>query len=115
MIPAFAIQTLVENAVNHGVRQNKDGIGTVTIRTCLKGSEHIIEVGDDGAGFTENADRQEQDEHRHIGLSNLRERLTLMCGRTLETESEPGKGTLARIRIPVSTEKEDRSNENTDS
>ena len=115
MIPAFAIQTLAENAVNHGVRESKDGIGTVTIRTCLKGSEHIIEVADDGVGFTENTDKREQDERKHIGLSNLRERLALMCGGTLEIESEPDKGTLTRIRIPVSAEKGDRSNENTDS
>ena len=105
VIPAFAIQTLAENAVNHGVRESKDGVGTVTIRTFRKGSEHIIEVCDDGAGFTENTKSREQDEHKHIGLSNLRERLYLMCGGILEIESEPGKGTLARIRIPITEEK----------
>lgn len=115
LIPAFAVQTLTENAVNHGIRANKDGVGMVTIRTYLTDTEHIIEVIDDGVGFSEDTDCEKKDGRKHIGLSNLRKRLELMCGGTLETESEPDKGTLARIRIPIYTGKDGESHESTDS
>jgi len=114
-IPAFAIQTLAENAVNHGIRGNRDGSGTVTIRTYMTDSGHIIEVSDDGAGFPTGSDIQKKDDRHHIGLSNLRNRLEIMCGGTLETESEPGRGTLARITIPIDSGRENKENANTDS
>ncbi|MBQ9437890.1 MAG: histidine kinase [Lachnospiraceae bacterium] len=110
-LPAFAVQTLVENAVNHGVRGNKSGRGTVRIRSFQTEKEHVIEVEDDGTGYfagegntalsnpNENPNAS-TDNRPHIGLSNLRKRLALMCDGTLEIESTFGKGTLARVRIP---------------
>ena len=100
LLPSFSVQTLVENAVQHGIRENKGGRGTLQIRCFRKGEEHVIEVEDDGVGFREEESVTE-DGRSHVGLSNLRDRLKLMCNGVLEIESEPGKGTLARIRIPV--------------
>jgi len=100
MLPSFSIQTLVENAVQHGIRENKGGRGTLQIRCFRKDRTHVIEVEDDGTGFREEATAS-GDDRSHIGINNLRERLRMMCDGVLEIESEAGKGTLARILIPV--------------
>ena len=40
------------------------------------------------------------DKKKHIGIENIRERLTAMCGGTLTVDSVLGKGTTAVITIP---------------
>ena len=42
----------------------------------------------------------------HIGIRNVRERIEVLCGGTLEIESEPGKGSMVTIRLPRRKEKE---------
>ena len=96
-LPAFSVQMLVENAVNHGVRMNEDGCGTVWIRSRLEEDVHVIEVEDDGPGLP--AEISETDDRSHIGINHVKERLSMMCGGTLEISGTPGRGTLARIRI----------------
>ncbi len=114
-IPAFSVQTLAENAVTHGVRENGNGRGTVMVRSYDSEIGHIIEVEDDGAGFDTGV--QKNDGRSHIGLSNLRSRLEMMCEGTLEVRSEPGMGTLARITIPYNAKiyRSEDGNEHTDS
>ncbi|MBQ9384703.1 MAG: histidine kinase [Ruminiclostridium sp.] len=116
-IPAFSVQTLAENAVNHGIRENPDGRGTVLIRSYETDTGHIVEVIDDGKGFDPESSSPKNDGRPHIGLSNLRSRLHGMCGGTLDIESRPGKGTTARIHIPnnANTFTEGVKNEHTDS
>ena len=109
-LPAFAIQTLVENAVSHGIRKNKGGVGTLVLRIYDRDGAHVIEVEDDGRGFDvavlddsrNNPDIYDRDGHAHIGLKNLRSRLAFMCGGELDIDSRPGRGTVAVIRIPGS-------------
>lgn len=127
-LPPFTVQTLVENAVSHGIRMNPSGRGTVCIRSFQSGREHIIEVEDDGPGFpAESGERRKTDpeqgmeqaagedpDRRHVGLSNIRQRLALMCGGTLEIESGTGQGTLARVRIPKDRNKEMKADEHSD-
>lgn len=116
-IPAFAVQTLAENAINHGIRENPEGKGTVRIRSYETETEHIVEVLDDGKGFGPESSLPKNDGRSHIGLSNLRSRLSGMCEGTLDIESEPGKGTTARIHIPKNAKiyLEGNENEHTDS
>jgi hypothetical protein len=49
MIPAFSIQTLVENAVRHSIACRSDG-GTVTITVRSEGAMIVVCVADDGGG-----------------------------------------------------------------
>ena len=60
----------------------------------------VIDVEDDGMGFV--LDRLNQPMSSGIGLANVRERLRVIYGATyqLRLDSEPGKGTRARIEIP---------------
>lgn len=57
-------------------------------------------VEDDGQGFNlksmENLDRQ----HLHWGLAGIQERVSLVDG-TFELETQPGKGSSLKIKIPI--------------
>lgn len=98
MLPALSVQPLVENAVKHGICRKGEGSGTVilTVKGCPDCYEVI--VSDDGVGFVPGT--EENGEGTHVGISNVRQRLDLMCHATLEVQSEPGKGTTSTIRIP---------------
>ena len=108
-VPAFCLQTLVENAVSHGIRKKDPPEGLISIKTRFEGDEHMIEITDDGIGFDmkkdnfedEPSEEKPKNERVHIGLRNTKKRLELMCGGTLDVESEPGKGTKISIRIPA--------------
>ncbi len=100
-LPAFSVQMLVENAVNHGIRGTKRGRGTVYIRSYEEDGFHVIEVEDDGAGIPPKKTEEDKREERlHIGLNNIEKRLRVMCEGSLTIRGEEGKGTLAVIRIP---------------
>ncbi|MBR6228943.1 MAG: histidine kinase [Eubacterium sp.] len=97
-IPAFCLQTLVENAVRYGIREKDPPEGHIRILTKQEDGCHRIDVIDDGIGF--DVEEAFAKEGVHIGLRNTRERLKLMCGGSMEVESTPGVGTKIHIRIP---------------
>ena len=97
-IPTLTLEPLVENAVRHGVRENEDGRGTVTISTREFSDYLEVSVMDDGPGFDPEA--VPADGYPHIGLQNVRERLMQVCGGTLKIESAIGYGTTATIILP---------------
>ena len=96
-LPPLTVQPLVENAVNHGISDLPEG-GCVTISTREEPDHYEIRVHDNGIGF--NPDTQPDDGRSHIGISNVRSRLSIMCQGTLEIVSAPGNGTTAIIKIP---------------
>lgn len=97
-IPTLTLEPLVENAVRHGVRGNDDGRGTVTISTREFPDRFEVSVMDDGPGF--DPANMPDDGNLHVGLKNVRERLTQICGGTLQIESSVGRGTTATILLP---------------
>ena len=107
MIPAMTLQPIVENAVKHGITKRQNG-GTISIYSKnVRAGEassfpdyYEIAVEDDGVGFNTDA-VCEDDGCAHIGISNVRKRLELMCGGSLTVTSAEGKGTRAVIIIPV--------------
>ena len=102
VVPSMILQPLVENSIKHGLSR-KVGTGTITIRSSRDNARVMIEVEDDGMGFL--LERLEQPMASGIGLANVRERLRVIYGAAyqLTLESEPGKGTCARIEIPELT------------
>jgi sensor histidine kinase YesM len=100
-LPALTMQPIVENAVKHGIGK-KEGGGTVAIATKETDSGYQIIISDDGAGFDTNktANGAYDGEEPHIGISNVRFRLSSQSGGALDIESKPGEGTTARIFIP---------------
>ena len=97
LVPPLAIQTLVENAVRHGIRKKLDG-GCVKIKSWKEDTDYCVSVEDDGVGMDlKNLDISEG----HVGLKNTAERLKLMCEGELKIESTPGEGTCVTVKIPV--------------
>lgn len=98
-VPSLTIQTVVENAVRHGITKRKDG-GTVTISTKEYISEYLIEIRDNGIGFDTTIPHNENDKRSHIGVENSAKRIETMCGGNLKFSSTPGVGTTVLITIP---------------
>ena len=98
LLPTLTLQPIVENAVEHGVRENEDGAGTVTVSSREYPDRWEITVSDDGPGF--DPDEIAGDGERHIGLKNVRERLRHVCGGELRIVSAPGKGCRVTIELP---------------
>lgn len=93
------LQPIAENAVRHGIRSNPDGSGTVTVITRELTDCYEITVIDNGAGF-DPGKTAESTERSHIGIQNVRERLSSLCGGTLTYQSSRGSGTAAAITLP---------------
>ena len=105
LLPSLTLQPLAENAVRHGVRGKQSGEGTVSIGAREYEDRYEVSVSDDGNGF--DPEVIPADDHSHIGLRNVRERLSY-AGAELRIESGPESGTKAVIIIPKKTsEKED--------
>ncbi len=117
-VPAFAVQTMVENAIKHGIEKVR-GAGRLTISarvaepTDADMSMVVVEVRDSGAGipalFPETGFSSGRQPFFGIGLSNVFERMTQLYGRDdlLQLASTAGEGTTARLCIPNSTPSHD--------
>lgn len=97
-IPALTLEPLAENAVFHGVRENPDGRGTVTIAAREYPDRIEISVADDGPGF--DPAEISRDGRPHVGIQNVQTRLTHVSGGDLRIRSEIGRGTTATIVLP---------------
>jgi hypothetical protein len=94
LLPPLLLQTLVENAVKHGIAARAAG-GDLLIRAALIADGMLVEVENTGQllppapGGTQ------------LGLSNLRERLRILYGdrATLQLENRNGR-VAATVRIP---------------
>lgn len=97
LIPALTLQPIVENAIKHGICKKRGG-GTVTIHTCRKADEVYVTVTDDGVGF--DVESVNNDGRIHVGIQNVRARLSNMTGGSLNIESRAGDGTSVTIILP---------------
>ena len=98
LIPPLTLQPLVENAVQHGILNRKNG-GTVIICTEKTDEHAVVTVADNGVGIENAKGRPSLGEHSHIGISNVHSRLEEMVEGSLEIESS-SQGTTVTIRIP---------------
>jgi two-component system sensor histidine kinase YesM len=107
------LQPLVENALYHGIKNKRNG-GTITVRARQKnGNEVLLEVEDDGIGFTPEKLAQVQielsdnsDEIRlesGFGIDNVNKRIKLYYGKQygLSIKSEYNAGTCVTLMIPA--------------
>ncbi|MBQ7522226.1 MAG: histidine kinase [Clostridia bacterium] len=97
-VPSLTIQTIVENAIRHGITKRKEG-GTVSIITKEYAYTYTIEVKDNGVGISEKIP-EKKDNRSHIGIENARKRIETMCHGTLDFQSTPNVGTTVRITLP---------------
>ena len=111
-LPSMILQPVVENAVNHGIR-NVEWEGHIWL--TVKRTEDIVHVTirDNGQGMTPERIREvmegkvragdSSNDTSGIGIDNVISRLELFFGRKnlLQIESGgPGQGTEVRISIP---------------
>jgi hypothetical protein len=95
-LPALTVQPIVENAIKHGLMKLQKG-GSIRVISYETDTDYCISVEDDGVGFDTS---KLLDEKKHIGIRNIRDRLKVMVGGTLEIESTQGVGTKVLITIP---------------
>lgn len=100
MLPSFALQTLVENAVRHGAAPRAEAT-TLSIIARVSGDALHLMVTDNGAGAATDIIEQSSG----TGLRRLRERLKHLygTGAQLEITSAAGAGFSAMLTLPCST------------
>jgi sensor histidine kinase YesM len=95
-IPSMLLQTLVENAIKHGVAELKEG-GTLSIDARIAGHELIVRVANPRP-VSHNAPARDG-----VGLRNATERLRLLFGSRASLRldlSQPAQAT-AELRLPA--------------
>ena len=94
------LQPLVENAVKHGFSSKVEG-GSIYLRSRCAEHRLVIEVEDDGVGMP--VDGASESAGTGIGMVNVTERLQVVYGDAAEIgiESQPNRGTLIRLVLPV--------------
>lgn len=102
-VPPLAIQTLVENAVLHGVLKKPQG-GTVRIQVKRKQKCVEIRIVDNGVGMTKEKIQQllsgRTDQMQGIGIPNTDKRLKQLYGQGLIITSTINQGTVVSFIIP---------------
>jgi len=94
VFPSMMLQTLVENAIKHGLEPKPEG-GRLEIGAEIVDGQLAVHVQDNGVGFMPKAEGG-------VGLANVRERLkALYNGRAeLIIGVPPAGGTCATIKLP---------------
>jgi sensor histidine kinase YesM len=97
-VPPFCLQTLLENAIKHGISPKEAG-GTIRVEITRRSGRLIIAVKDNGLGAK--ADEVQKAEGK--GLSLLQRRVETLFGETssLTWETSPGGGFSAVLSLPT--------------
>ena len=98
----YIVEEAMNNARKHAAAPN--------IWVRLKEMEPglaLLEIQDDGIGFDVKATNAAYDKHSSLGMINLRERTELVNG-LLDVQSQPGRGTLIQVYVPLTEEAADR-------
>ncbi|RYY54508.1 MAG: sensor histidine kinase [Chitinophagaceae bacterium] len=103
-VPPMMLQTLVENAIKHGISKQVQG-GVVRIVSSLEDNLHVLSVQNTGKlnGATTGVLSEEEAIGRGFGLSSTTNRLSLLYGNKASFEIKQVNPTLveARVTIPV--------------
>ncbi|MDE2428314.1 MAG: histidine kinase [Burkholderiales bacterium] len=91
--PSMMIQTLVENAIKHGLEPKTSG-GNIDIIARRAGGFVEVEVSDNGMGFNLHADDG-------VGLTNIRERLKVLYGGKASLQIEVPETGGARLTLLI--------------
>ncbi len=95
-VPSMLVQTLVENALKHGIRARTEG-GEIVIRAWIENGALAMEIVNSGQL---SAPREGATQ---IGLKNARERLRLLYGdrASLRLENRNAASVAALVSIPA--------------
>lgn len=98
--PTMMVQTLVENAIKHGLEPKPEG-GKLSVKAEVVHGKLSVTVADTGLGFGR-ATTTGNTAGTGVGLANIRERLLLLYGNkaSLTITENPGGGTRVAIAVP---------------
>ena len=114
-LPRISIQPLVENALNHGLKNHK-GNKKVIISAETKGENLLISVEDNGVGMSDEKIQElfaeefrPKSQNGSIGILNIHKRMQYLYGENygVKIKSQPGTGTLVYLEIPRKKQGED--------
>lgn len=94
-LPPLTLQPIVENAVRHGVAPEVEPLH-IFVSTRLQDETVEVVVENTGCGF-----QPATDDTPHTALTNIEERLHLLCDGDLLISDREGGGTIVTIRIPL--------------
>ncbi|MCR5747781.1 MAG: histidine kinase [Lachnospiraceae bacterium] len=95
-LPPLTLQPLVENAIKHCLDPESEPLH-ILIRTMETDTGSVIQVVDNGPGFD-----PKDVFNSHNALSNIKQRLELMCHGSITIASHIGEGTIVNVEIPSS-------------
>ena len=107
-LPRISIQPLVENALNHGLK-NRKGNKKVIISVGIHEKNLLISVEDNGVGMSDDKIRElfaedtgQKSQNRSIGILNIHKRMQYLYGEKygVKIQSKPGTGTTVYLEIP---------------
>jgi two-component system sensor histidine kinase YesM len=101
------LQPLVENAIDHGLKEKLEGERLLTLKGYKDGEDLVFEIRDTGVGIEEDELMRLLSEHSPgYGLRNVRERIRLSFGEPygVSLASEVDKGTTVTVRMPLNAD-----------
>ncbi|MCK6425581.1 MAG: sensor histidine kinase [Burkholderiaceae bacterium] len=101
-LPPMMLQSLVENAIKHGLEPKAEG-GTLRVQAEIRHGQLVVAVSDTGLGWG-----RAPTAGTGTGLNNIRERLQLLYGSqaALQVAENPGGGSIVRLLLPYRTRPE---------
>lgn len=108
-VPNMMLQPHLENAIWHGLRY-KEGKGFLKLSFKPNGKNMQVTVDDDGIGPTKSQELKthNQKAHQSRGLTNTRERMTLInelyktnIDFTVTEKTAPENGTIVKVTFPI--------------
>jgi len=105
IFPPMVLQTLVENAIKHGIEPKPEG-GRVTVSAQVVDGQLHVEVADTGIGLHQGHIYAASTSGTGLGLDNIRSRLALLYpgSSSLELHAGDPLGTVAVLVIPYQAE-----------
>jgi signal transduction histidine kinase len=109
--PPMMLQSLVENAIKHGIEPKPEG-GKVTVAARIQNGQLWVEVKDTGIGIADTNRLEGPTSGTGLGLQNIRERLGMLYpGKSrLMLMSDDTQGTTVKIVVPYQVGPETVSN-----
>ena len=101
VFPPMVLQTLVENAIKHGIEPKPEG-GRITVQADIVDGKLRVDVVDTGVGLPDGDIFGSSKNGTGLGLDNIRNRLAMLYPGESRMELRSGHegGTLVRLSIP---------------
>ena len=108
LIPAFILQSFVENSIKYGLREKQNGCLQITAEMSSREKNTVIlTVRDDGNGYAPevleeiNSNTVPDDSEKDIGIRNVKERLTLIYKNKASVRLYNDNGAVSEIKLPL--------------